>query len=201
MTNTSESFDHVPATPAGLESLLVKLVDIVSNAKSVPLSSSAMISREEVLEILDEALSQLPNELREARWMLKNRDEFLAKTDRDAEEILEAAKSRAAALVDKQEIVREANRRAQHIVDDANDLATRLRLEAEDYCDQKLANFEVVLDRLIKTARAGRDKLSGQAALSGDSTLGGELSGVGAASPSALGLGSGDEFFDQDGSR
>jgi cell division septum initiation protein DivIVA len=200
--STPYTADPAPASPADLESSLLKLVEIVSNAKSVPLSSSAMISREEVLEILDEALSHLPTELREARWMLKNRDEFLAKTDRDAADILEAAKSRAAALVDKQEIVREANRRAQHIVDDASDLATRLRLEAEDYCDQKLANFEVVLDRLIKTARAGREKLSGQAALSGDSTLGGELTGVGSAStPAGLGLGAGEEFFDQDGTR
>jgi hypothetical protein len=33
-------------------------------------------------------------------------------------------------------------------------------MEAEDYCDQKLASFEVVLDRTIKTVSAGREKLS-----------------------------------------
>ena len=42
----------------------------------------------------------------------------------------------------------------------ARDEARRLRLEAEDYCDQKLAAFEVVLDRTIKTVAAGREKLS-----------------------------------------
>jgi hypothetical protein len=33
-------------------------------------------------------------------------------------------------------------------------------MEAEDYCDQKLAAFEVVLDRTMKTVSAGREKLS-----------------------------------------
>ena len=63
-------------------------------------------------------------------------------------------------MVERQEIVREARHTAQRLVDDAREEARRLRLEAEDYCDQKLAAFEIVLERTLKTARAGREKLS-----------------------------------------
>ncbi|HTT87241.1 MAG TPA: hypothetical protein VMF60_07735, partial [Acidimicrobiales bacterium] len=55
--------------------------------------------------------------------------------------------------------VRQANHVAQRILDDARDEARRLRHEAEDFCDQKLASFEIVLDRTIKTVQAGREKL------------------------------------------
>ena len=62
-------------------------------------------------------------------------------------------------MVQRTEIVRQANHVAQRILDDAREEARRLRHEAEDFCDQKLASFEIVLDRTIKTVQAGREKL------------------------------------------
>ena len=141
------------------ETLVRRVVEVVSNAKSVPLSSSVMITKDEVLELLEDALERLPEELRQARWMLKEREEFLAKVAREGDDILESARVRAERMVERQEIVREARHTAQRLMDEARDEARRLRLEAEDYCDQKLAAFEIVLERTLKTARAGREKL------------------------------------------
>jgi vacuolar-type H+-ATPase subunit H len=92
--------------------------------------------------------------------MLKERDEYLAKMQREGDDIVHAARMQAERMVQRTEIVREAQGTARRIVEDARDEARRLRLEAEDYCDQKLAAFEVVLDRTIKTVAAGRAKLS-----------------------------------------
>ena len=44
----------------------------------MPLSASVMINRDEVLELLEDAIERLPDELRAARWLLKEREEFLA---------------------------------------------------------------------------------------------------------------------------
>ncbi|HUQ39759.1 MAG TPA: hypothetical protein VM030_06355 [Acidimicrobiales bacterium] len=143
------------------ETLLRRVIEIVNNAKSMPLSASVLITKDEVVELLEDALERFPEELRQARWMLKERQEFLAKVQREGEEILDAARVRAEQMVQRTEIVREAQYTAQKTVDDARDEARRLRLEAEDYCDQKLASFENVLDRTIKTVQAGREKLQG----------------------------------------
>jgi len=150
----SNGLDEIDA-----ETLLRRVIEVVTNAKSVPLSSSVMVVKDEVLELLEDALERLPDEVRQARWMLKERDEFLAKVAREGDDILESARVRAERMVERQEIVREARHTAQRVVDDARDEARRLRLEAEDYCDQKLAAFEIVLERTLKTARAGREKL------------------------------------------
>lgn len=141
------------------ETLLRRVIEVVNNAKSMPLSASVLISKDEVLELLEDALERLPEELRQSRWMLKERDEFLDKVRREGDEILEAARLRAERMVQRQEIVREAQHTAQRTVENARDEARRLRHEAEDYCDQKLASFEIVLERTIKTVQAGRDKL------------------------------------------
>ena len=57
------------------ETLLRRVTDIISGAKSMPLSSSVMISKDEVLELLEEATTRLPDELRQARWLLREREE------------------------------------------------------------------------------------------------------------------------------
>ena len=170
------------------EALLRRVIDIITNAKSMPLSTTVRIERDEVLELVEDATSRLPEELRQARWMLKERTEYLEKVKREGDEILEAARVRAERMVQRTEIVREAQHIAQHTVETAREDARRLRHEAEDYCDQKLAYFEIILEKTLKTVQAGREKLRVVPLPQSD-----ELEG--------LGVGGEDEedaFFDQD---
>ena len=147
--------------PAETEEVLLQLRDVIEAARPVPLSASSMIAKEEVLELIDEALHQLPEELRAARWLLKEREEFLARTRHEADEILEQARARAERMVQRTEVVKAAEARAYEIVDGAQADARRLRHEVEDFCDQKLASFEIVLERTQKLVAAGRAKLQG----------------------------------------
>ena len=157
----SESDASLPLEQLDAEILLRRIADVVGNAKPIPLSTTVRLeNKDEVLELLDEAVKRLPEELKRARWLLKEREEFLAKTQREAEDMLNDARARAERMVQRTEIVREAERTAQRTVEEADDEARRLRHEAEDYCDQKLAGFEIVLERITKTVQAGREKLS-----------------------------------------
>jgi hypothetical protein len=143
------------------EALLRRVIDILNGCRTLPLSSSVRLdNRDEVIELLEEASQRLPEELKQARWLLRERTEFLEKRQREGDDILEAARVRAEGMVQRTEIVRESEHAARRTVDDARDEARRLRHEAEDYCDQKLAAFEIVLERTIKTVQAGREKLS-----------------------------------------
>jgi regulator of protease activity HflC (stomatin/prohibitin superfamily) len=143
------------------EALLRRVVDILNGCRTLPLSSSVRLdNRDEVIELIEEASQRLPDELKQARWLLRERTEFLEKRQREADDILEAARVRAEGMVQRTEIVRESEHAARRTIDDARDEARRLRHEAEDYCDQKLAAFEIVLERTIKTVQAGREKLS-----------------------------------------
>lgn len=174
------------------ETLLRRVIEIITNAKAMPLSSSVLISKDEVLELLEDAVERMPTELRDARWMLKERDEFLEKSKREADEILSAGRLAAERMVQRTEIVREAEATAARTLEEARSQSARLRNEADDYCDQKLASFEIVLERTAKTVEAGREKLRatpGPLSPMGDVALGesGEDD-----------LGGDDGFFDQD---
>lgn len=147
-----------------VEPLLRRAIEAVEAARPVPLSSDSRINKDELLELLTEALSRLPDELRAARWLLKEREEFLAKTRREGDEILELARVRAARMVERTEVHREAEARARQIVDQAEADARQLKFEVEDYCDRKLGSFEVVLQRTLKTISVGRAKMQGATA-------------------------------------
>lgn len=146
-----------------LESLLGWAMDTINSAKSMPLSNSVIVSRDEMLQILQACVENLPTEIRQANWMLRERSEFLAKMEREGDEILDAARERAERMVQRSELVREAQRTAQRTLDAAEDEARQMRHEAEDYCDQKLAEFEIVLSKTIRSVQLGREKLQGSA--------------------------------------
>ena len=149
-----------PAEEVGIESVLHQLLDLIAAAKSMPLSSSVMVSREEVISLVQAALDSLPEELRQARWLLREREEFMAERTREAEALMDEVRAQAEHMVQRTEIVRQANAVAQRILDDANEEARTLRHQAEDFVDQKLAGMENVLDRLTRTVQAGRAKLA-----------------------------------------
>jgi hypothetical protein len=151
-----------PRTPGSdVEHMLRRLHELVASARPMPLSTSVMINRDEVLDLLDETIERLPDELRAARWLLKEREEYLAKVKREGEEILDQARTRAERMVQRTEVVKASEARARKIVEAANDEAARLRNEVEDFCDQKLASFEIVLERTMKLVASGRQKLQG----------------------------------------
>ena len=145
--------------PADSEDLLRRVADLVAAARPMPLSASAMINKDEVLELLEEAINRLPTELRDARWLMKEREEYLAKMRVTGDEILDAARARAEHMVQRTEVVKASEHRARRIIDAAENEARRLRLECEDFCDQRLAGFEIVLERTLKLVSSGRERL------------------------------------------
>ncbi len=142
------------------EKLLDRATQHVATARAMPMSASVMINRDELLDLLEEAQERLPEELKAARWLLKEREEFLVRTRREGDDIVEQARARAARMVQRSEVVAEAERRARRIIDEAESNARTIRMQCEDFCDQRLAQFEIVLERTMKMVTAGREHLA-----------------------------------------
>lgn len=151
-----------------IDARLQQIEELVHDAKSMPLSSSVLVNREEMLELLEAARGELPEEVKQARWIVKDREELLAKARRDGESVVERAQEERDRLVSQQEVMRAARQQAERLVNEALEQARRIRLEAEDYVDGKLGQFEAALEqthadleRLLAQVRRGREKLRG----------------------------------------
>ncbi len=147
--------------PAGVADLVAELRYVIESARPLPLSASSTINKDDVLSLIDEIQASMPDELRSARWLLKEREEFRAKMRREGDEIVALARNRAEQMVQRTQVVKAAEARARKVLETAESDARRLRLEAEDYCDQKLGSFENVLQKTLQQVGAGRAKLQG----------------------------------------
>ena len=141
---------------------LDQVVEMVESAKSMPLSASVLVNKTEMLALLDELRAALPDELREAQWVIKDRDEVIEGGRKEADRIVADARVEAQRLVSRTEVMKTATEEAARVMDEAKENARQMRLEVEDYVDAKLANFEVVLHKTLGAVERGRDKLKGR---------------------------------------
>jgi hypothetical protein len=141
-------------------SRIQQMEEIVREAKSMPLSASALLNREEVLEMLAAMRDALPEEIKQARWVVRDREELLAKARRDADAVLARARQEQARLVQQEAVVQAAQEEAERIVSDARDQARQVRMEADDYVDGKLAQFEIILQRIQEALASTQDTLA-----------------------------------------
>ncbi len=146
----------------GVEGVLGVIERIVDEARSMPLSSSVMVNRGDLASLLRQMRDELPEELAQARWVLRERDSILEHARSDAEQVLTDAREERDLMLSKDHLVRTAQDESERIIDTAHETARQLRLEAEDYVDAKLANFEVVLHKTLTAVERGRERLRGR---------------------------------------
>lgn len=124
-----------------------QLEELISDAKSMPLSASVLVNREEVLELIQEMRAALPEEIKQARWVVKDREQLLTKARKDSEGLIKQALEEQSRLVANEDVTKQSLKEAERILAEAREQARQIRLEAEDYMDQKLAAFEATLTR------------------------------------------------------
>jgi len=146
----------------GLTGILEALERAITQARTMPMSSSALVNRAELLDLVDQAHAVLPSQLTEADELLAGADEVLAQAQDDAELVLAAARRRAEELVSTDQVVVAARVRSDEIVAAAEQTAGQMRRDADDYCDRRLADFEIDLGKLLSQVQAGRAKLAGR---------------------------------------
>ena len=139
--------------------LIDKLDDLVHNAKGVPMTDQVRIDRDEIYDVLDQMRATIPEELKRARWIVKERQDMLAEANRESDRIIGEAREQAMTLASQTEIVRLAEKQAQDIVEDAKRQARETRLEMEDWADSILSTLEVNLEKFLGAVKRGRERL------------------------------------------
>ena len=138
--------------------IIDKIEELLDKGKKVPFTSNIMISENEIYEILDELRNVLPEEFRQARWIVKEREGMIEESKRQSDRIIREAKERAEMLVNEAEILKNAKRQAENLLSIAEAKSRTIRLEAEDYADEKLAGFEAALHKILAAIERGREQ-------------------------------------------
>jgi cell division septum initiation protein DivIVA len=135
------------------------LEQLVNEARGVPLSASAVIPREDALNLIKQIREALPAEHQQAQEVMNERERILTDAHEKSAFIVEQAREERSRLLARAEVVQAAEREAQRIVSDARGEAERLAHDADDYADAKLADVEVIINKLLRTIGRGREQL------------------------------------------
>ncbi|MCQ2514120.1 MAG: ATPase [Ruminococcus sp.] len=139
-----------------VDDLIVQLQDIINEAKAVPFSSGkVMVSSDEIYDILDQIQDNMPTEIRQAKNIVADRKQILTDANRESENIIRAAEERKKAMLNQNEIVREAQAQAKAILEDAKQKSSEIKKAANAYVDNIIKRTEdsisAQLDEIRKT--------------------------------------------------
>ncbi len=138
--------------------IIDKIEELVDKSKKIPFSSNVVVSENEIYDLIDELRSILPEELKQARWIVKEREGMIEEAKRQSARIIKEAEDRAQVLVSENEVLKKANKKSEELMSMVEAKARTIRLEAEDYADEKLANLEAVLHKLLSAVEKGREQ-------------------------------------------
>ena len=145
--------------------LIDQLTRVVREARSMPMSASCVVNRDEVLGLLDGLARALPEQLTRASAVLEDREAVVAQGRVEAEQLLEQARAEQKVLIGASAVQRAAKAEAQQLLGSAREQSEAMRLEVEDYVDAKLANFEIVISKTLDAVQRGRARLHGESEL------------------------------------
>jgi cell division septum initiation protein DivIVA len=146
---------------------LAELRQTVEQARSMPMSASAVVNRAELLAMIEEVANAVETAFSDSQRVLADRDAVVDEGRREAEQIVSAAHNEREKIISDTDVYRVAKREADHLLEQARSEAEELRKETDDYVDAKLANFEVTLERTTEAVKRGRERLAGRSDLAG----------------------------------
>ena len=144
-----------------VEQIISALYDMVQSARAVPLSAEkCILEREKVLDMLDEIISQLPVELKQARTIVESRNELIGQARREAENVIRQAQTQAAEMVQEETIYKEAKRQCQELVIQTQNRMAEIRKASNDYMDDALRRTEESIAMSLEDVRNTRSKFA-----------------------------------------
>ena len=139
--------------------LLTELEELVEKGNTLPFSSKALVSPEEIMEIIDEIREELPAELVQAREIVEQKKKIMVEAEGDAERIKNEAEKKLKEMIDTNEITRTATAQAETIIKNAQASAKELRIGTQQYSDKILYNLQVQLKELNDKIEANRKEI------------------------------------------
>lgn len=122
--------------------LLEVIEDILDGSSTLPFTGKVMVDKDELYEIITDIRLKLPNEIKQSKWVIEERNKILIDAQKEAENILKDADEKISKLVDENEITKRAYEQAEEIIESAKQNSREMRLGAIDYVDEILSAVE-----------------------------------------------------------
>ena len=146
--------------------LLDQLEHLANGSRRMRFTNKVLIDEDELMEIVDQLRTAVPDEVRQSKRTLTERERILSTAQAEADRLREAAEQEVGRIINDEKLVEEARRQADQILRDAEARAHAITSGADDYAAHVLRGLEQMLSTQLNTVRNGLSQLeqeSGQA--------------------------------------
>jgi len=156
--------------------LVDRLENLIATSRRMPLVNQIIVKESDILNIVDQLRTTIPDEIKQARRIIQDKERILAQAQADANALLARAREESEQAVNREGLLKAAEARSQELVRRAEEEAEQLKNEADGYVVETLralrdhlGNIEMDIGRSILSIEKGLASLEGEAQMtSGD---------------------------------
>lgn len=138
---------------------LNELEELVESSGKIPFTKKVMVEEDRLLDLLDRIRTSMPEEVRQAKWIIQEREKVLNDSQKEAMRIMDDAQKQVERKADDSEVVRQAKMSAEEILTKAEGIAVEIREGAKGYADDILVNLQESLGKILSQIEQGRSEL------------------------------------------
>jgi cell division septum initiation protein DivIVA len=149
--------------------MLDRLEDAIAQATKVPLTGKVLLDPDELLSLMDEMRELLPQEIRDANRVARDREAILTEARDQAESTVREAQALAARLTAEHSVAQEAQKAADELIDQAKRVAREIRQNALEWADELFGRVQPDLEKVaadtqkaVMAVRKAREELGQQ---------------------------------------
>jgi hypothetical protein len=135
--------------------LIDRLEELFNNSRPIPLTHNVIVDEDKFLDIIDQMRISVPEEVKKAQQVFSQKDRVMAQAQEEANRTLQLAREKADALVEKEVLVQDAQRRAAQIIDQARMDAENIKTGADEYALDALMGLQTELEHLTNQTQNG----------------------------------------------
>jgi hypothetical protein len=160
--------------------LVDRLENLIASSRRMPLLNQILIKEGDILAIVEQMRTSIPDEIKQARRVIQDKERILAQAQADASTLLAKAREEADKAVSRESLLRAAEERAREILrrseEQAQQITRRAGAEGEQLKDEAdayvaetlrglrdhLTDFETEIERWILSIEKGLESLAPQ---------------------------------------
>ncbi len=142
--------------------LVDRLENLIASSRRMPLFNQIMVKEADILSIIDQMRTSIPDEIQQARRIIQDKERILAQAQADANKLMTRAREESERTLHREGLLRIAEGRSQEILRLADERAEQLKVEADAYVTETLralrdhlANIEMEVGRSILSIEKG----------------------------------------------
>lgn len=139
-----------------IDKILDKMDDMLSEAVAMPLTGRKLLDVDKFQDLVDELRLNLPQEIKDAKAVVSDRNQIIEQAENQAEDIIQKAEVRARQMISETEVFKAAKKASNEMISTAQQRSKeseRLALEFSENALKKAEDALLVVFNQVKTKR------------------------------------------------